>query len=102
MIALEAVRRHLVAMLGTTLFDAAESGADFHALDRIDAHHGAGQIGVETLEHRLAPSRRHSGGDDRHARTDGIAGLADPPDEILEFLHPGWIRTKEGVLVCRG
>ena len=73
MIALEALRRQLVAMLGTALRDAAKPGADLHALDGVDAHHRAGQVGIEALEHRLAQARRHAARDHRDARADRIA-----------------------------
>jgi len=55
-IALEALRRHFVAMLGASVLDGFESGADLDALHRIDSHHGARQIGIEPLEHRLTPT----------------------------------------------
>ena len=76
MIALEALRSDFIAMLGTALRDGAEAGADLYALHRIDAHHGARQVRVEPLEHRLAPTRGHTLGDDGHARADGVTGLA--------------------------
>lgn len=46
-------------MLTAPLGDAAESGADFHTLDRIDAHHGVGNVGVQPVEHGFTPADRH-------------------------------------------
>ena len=36
-----------------------EAGADFHALGRVDAHHGAGQVGVELAVDRLTQAGGH-------------------------------------------
>ena len=60
MVALESRRRELVAVLGAALLHGLETGADLHALDRVDAHHGAREIGIQALEHRLAEARRHA------------------------------------------
>ena len=43
----EALRRHLVGVLGARLRDAGEAGADLDALDRVDAHHRVREVGVE-------------------------------------------------------
>ncbi len=37
-----------------------DAGADLHGLDRVDAHHGVGDVGIEPVEHRLAQARRHA------------------------------------------
>jgi hypothetical protein len=59
-VAEEALRRHLVAMLAALLRDAGKAGADLDALDRVDAHHRVGDLGIETVIDRLAPARRHA------------------------------------------
>ena len=40
--------------------DAGEAGADLHALDRVDAHHGVGDVGIQLVEQRLAQAHRHA------------------------------------------
>src|ERR1700689_4214654 len=102
MIALEAGRRELIAMLGAALLDGLEAVADLHSLDRVDPHHGAREIGVEPLEYRLPEPRRHSRGDDGDARADRVARLAHAPDEVLQFLDAGGIRAEKGVRVHAG
>src|SRR6202035_2581764 len=92
-------RCHLVAMFRAALFHGLESRADLHTLHGVDAHHSARQVGIEPLEHRLAPARRHALGDDRHARTNGIARLANPPDQILELWNALWIGAKKWIVV---
>src|SRR6202012_2608841 len=49
----ETLRRQFVAVFGAELRNAAEAGADLDALDRIDAHHRVGDIGVELVVQRL-------------------------------------------------
>jgi hypothetical protein len=68
MVAEKALRRHLVAMLAALLRDAGKTGADLDPLDRVDAHHRVGDLGVETVIDRLAPARRHAGGRDADLR----------------------------------
>ena len=43
--------------VGAALRDAGEAGADLDALDRVDAHHRVGDVGVELVEERLAQAR---------------------------------------------
>ena len=57
-VAQEAVGRDLVAMLGAALGDAVEAGADGHALDRVQAHHDVGDVGIEPVARSARPSRR--------------------------------------------
>src|SRR5208337_3633070 len=85
MIALEAGRRELIAMLGTALFHGLEACADLHAFHGVDSHHAAREVRIEPPEHRLTQPRRHALGNDGDARADGIAGLAQAPDELLEL-----------------
>ena len=53
------VRCQLVTMHAAALGNRIEAGADLHALDGIDAHHGMGDIGVEAVKDRRAPADRH-------------------------------------------
>src|SRR5580704_5154582 len=98
-IALEARRSELIAMLGPALLDALETRADLHRLDGIDAHHGARQIRIETFEHRLAQSGRHAFGGDGDASADRVARFAQPPDQILQLFDPARVRTEEWIVV---
>src|SRR5690606_3763674 len=54
----EAVGRQFVAMNAALLRHAREAGADLHALDRVDAHHRVGDVGVELVEERSAETHR--------------------------------------------
>src|SRR5690606_6290655 len=76
-IAEEARRRHFVAVLGTLLFYARKARSYLYALDGVDAHQAMGQFGIEAIEHRLAQTYRQAGRDERDARPDGVAFLAE-------------------------
>ena len=55
----ETLRGQLVAVLGAAAeLDSGETGADFDALDRVDAHQRMGEVGVEAVEDRLAEARQ--------------------------------------------
>src|SRR3569623_317650 len=75
-IAQETQRRDLVAGLRALLFHTGETRANFDALDRVDAHQSLGDVGIEPIEHRFAPARRHAGGDYIDARAAGVALFA--------------------------
>ena len=60
MIRCEAVGAQFVAMLRAALPRDQDSVADLDGLRRVDAHHGKGDVGIETVEHRLAESRGHA------------------------------------------
>ena len=99
MVAGEALGRQFVAVLGATLGDGLETGADLDPLDRVDAHHRMRNVGVETIVYRLAPAHRHAAGDDVDACADRIAGLAQVVHEGLELGHDAGVRREEGVAV---
>ena len=86
-------------MLRAALLDRPEARADLDALHRIDAHHRAGQVRIQALEHGFAPARRNPFGDHRDARANGISRLADAPNEIFEFLHAARVRAEKRILV---
>ena len=50
-------------MLATTLPDTGKASADLNTLDRVDAHHGRGNVGVETVIDGFAPADWHATGD---------------------------------------
>lgn len=52
-VGLETFRRQRIAMRGAALRDAGKPGADFNALDGVDAHHGKGDVGIELVIQRL-------------------------------------------------
>src|SRR5215470_15032233 len=85
-VAAEAARGELIAMLAAALRGAADPGAELHRLHRIDAHERMRDVRVEPIEHRLAEPRRYAAGDDRHPRTDRVALPAHLPDQILDLL----------------
>jgi hypothetical protein len=85
------------SVLGAELGDAGKAGADLDALHGVDAHHGVGDVGVEAVEHRLAPADGHAAGDHVDARADRIARLAQIVHVGLELGHDGLVGRKEGV-----
>ncbi len=44
-------------MFAAILLDSRKARAYFHALDGIDAHHRAGDIGIQAIKDRLAQAR---------------------------------------------
>ena len=68
-----------------------EAGADLDALDRVDRHHRAGDVGVELAVDRLAPAQRHACGDDVDARAARIAGLAQLIHEASSSARPAGV-----------
>ena len=54
----------------------ANPDADLDALDRRDRHHRLREVGVELVEHRLAPAGRHAARDRAHHAADRVAVLA--------------------------
>ena len=101
MVAQEAARGDLVAVFGAFLFDARKACADFHAFDRVDAHHRLGDVGIEAIEDWFAPPGRHAGSHHVNARTDGIAFLAQGVHVGLQLPHPFGLRAEERIL-CHG
>src|SRR5699024_3238183 len=101
MIAGKATRGQLVAMLGATHGDDIETIADLDRLDGIDAHQRLADIGVEAIEHRLAPARWYPGGLDIDTRADGITVLAQGVDVLFEFRHPPRFGAEKRIVVHR-
>ena len=90
-------RRHFVAVLGALLLDRAKPRADLHALDRVDAHHRVGDVRIQLVVDRFAPAHRHALRHRGNARAAGIAGLAQPVHERLQFGHAVRVRRKKRV-----
>ncbi len=66
----ETLWRDLVPVRGTLLCDAIETGADLDTFHGIDAHQRMRDIGIETVEDRLAQARWYAGRHHVDARTD--------------------------------
>ena len=98
-VAPEAGRRHLVAVLGAARLDHAETVADLHALDRVDTHQRLGDIRIEAVEDGFTPARRHAGGDDVDARTNGVAVASQGVDVVLEFAQACGLGAEERVRI---
>jgi hypothetical protein len=96
-VALEALRRERIAMRGAALRDAGKTGADLHALDRVDAHHGEGDVGVHLVEQRLAQAHGHVARGHAQARAARVAGLAQLAHIGLQRADIGH-RGEEGVV----
>src|SRR5690554_6140835 len=88
-------------MLRAFLGHRRKTGTDLNAFDRVDTHQRVGYIGVEAIEHRLPPTRRHPGGAHRHPGADGIAFLDQGLHVLLEFRDAGGISAEKSVAVDR-
>mmetsp|Transcript_6445 Transcript_6445/g.26503 ORF Transcript_6445/g.26503 Transcript_6445/m.26503 type:complete len:304 (+) Transcript_6445:1709-2620(+) len=97
-VARKALGRQLIAMLAAFLRDRREARADLDALDRVDAHQRIGDVGIELVEQRRAQADRHAGGLHTDARTDRIAGLAQPVHIVLKFGNLAGVGGEERVL----
>ena len=97
----KARRGDQVTVLAAALGGRLEAVTDLHALDRIDAHQRAGQLGRELAVDRLTPARRYAFGNHVHARTDRIAGLAQRIHVGLQRRHLGRVRPEERVVLHR-
>jgi hypothetical protein len=84
-------------MRGAALGHAGKAGADLHALDGVDAHHGVGNVGVELVKQRLAQAHGHAAGRHADARAARIARLAQAVHVVLQVAHIGH-RGKERVV----
>ena len=73
-------------MHGAALAHALEARADLHALDRIDAHHRVGNVGIQLVKQRLAQAHRHAAGLDDQLGAAGIPVLA-------QLVHIGFQRV---------
>src|ERR1019366_6763535 len=72
--------------------------ADLHALDRVDAHQGAGQIAVELGIDWRAETRRHAFRHDLDHRAAGRAGLTHAVEIRLEKLRLLGVRAEERII----
>src|SRR5690606_36644516 len=59
-VAEEPVRREFITVFGAPLADRCKPRAHLHTLDRIDAHQRIGQLRIQTIEDRLAQTRRYA------------------------------------------
>jgi methyl-accepting chemotaxis protein len=73
MVAGKAFRQQFVAVFAALLAHHVETVADLHALDRVDAHHGVGDSGIELVVQGLTQANRHAARLDVQTCTDRIA-----------------------------
>ena len=76
-----------------------EAVTDLHPFHRIDAHHGVGDIGVETIEHRLTEAHRHMARNDLHLGTYAVALFFQVAHVLIQFLQLVRIGEEEGILL---
>lgn len=100
-VAEEAFRGQLVTVFGTTLGNAGEAGADFHALDRVDAHQRVGQLCVQTVEDRFAQTRHHAFGHHGDFGSHRILVPAQLVHVSLELRYLVRVGAEESVLLHR-
>ena len=71
----------------------------FHAFNRVNAHHGTGNIGIETIKYRLTQAYRHISGNHRHFCTDRVAGLFQVAHVFIQRFQFRCIRAEKRVFV---
>ncbi len=99
MIGSETLRQQFVTMLAAALTHHIESVADLDALDRIDAHHRVGDLGIELVKQRLAEANRHIQRLDPQRSADRVTRLAQRIHRSLQGFDASRIGRggKEGV-----
>ena len=95
--------RQFIAMFAATLRHRSDTGADFNRFDRIDAHHGMGDVGIEPIKNRFAQSRWQALCTHCDARAHRITGAAQFPQQFFKLWDSRRIGTEERILVgsCR-
>ena len=97
----EAIGAHRVAVRAPFLLDRSETGANFHALRRVDAHHRTGDIGIEPAENRFAEARRHAAGHDIDPGADRIARFSQRIHKSFELGHALRVRAEKCIVIGR-
>ncbi|KPW14023.1 Alpha/beta hydrolase family protein [Pseudomonas syringae pv. atrofaciens] len=97
----ETLWRHLVAVLGATLGNTVETGTDFHALDRVDAHQRMGEFSVQTIEDRLAETRHHAFCDHGDFRTDRVLITSQLVHVGFQFRHLVRVGAEKRIVLYR-
>jgi len=88
-----------VVVLGTAHQRAAQPGAEFKRLGGREGPHGLSEVGVQAVEHRFAPARRHAAGDEHDGASDRVALCLDLSDALLHALggFRMWAPNRVGV-----
>src|ERR1700722_18226798 len=88
---------HFVGVLFAGQFGGGKARANFHALDRVDAHQRARDLGVELAVDRRAPAGWRAFRDDLEHRADRRSGFANPIEIVGEALRGCRVRAKERI-----
>src|SRR5689334_19919332 len=86
-------------MLTTLLLRSRSAVPDLHRLDRVDAHQRVGDVGIQSVEHRLSEPRRNTRSNHCDPGTNRVAFATNLPKEVLQLLNPPGIGTEERVLI---
>ena len=97
----KALRRHFVAVLGTTHAGHGHAVADLDALDGVDAHQRVRDVRIQAVEYRFTQTRRQAPGLNLDAGTDGIAFAAHAIDQRFELCDARGIGHEERIAVDR-
>src|SRR6185437_6561680 len=92
---------HLIGVILAGELGGSEARADLHTLDRVDAHHRLGEIGVELVVDGIAEA---GGNAARHHLDDGAgrgAALPHLVEEAFPDLHRLAVGRPEGIVVDR-
>ena len=84
-----------IVMLRAGHQDAVEPGAEIKSFGGRQAEHGLGEVGLEAVEDRFAPTGRHAAGDAEDDAADGVAGAAHTFDEPDHAFGDGAIRAAD-------
>ena len=98
MVRQEALRGEFVAVFAAALDDAAETCADFHAFNGVDAHHGVGDFGIEAVENGFAQTDGDVGRFDMQFRADGIQRFAHAVHIVFQLGDLALVGGEEGIL----
>ncbi|RML36909.1 Alpha/beta hydrolase protein [Pseudomonas syringae pv. atrofaciens] len=97
----ETLWRHLVAVLGATLGNTVETGTDFHALNRVDAHQRMGEFSVQTIEDWLTETRHHAFCDHGDFRTDRVLITSQLVHVGFQFRHLVRVGAEKRIVLYR-
>lgn len=93
----EALRGEFVAVEAAALGYDVEAVADGHGFDGVDGHQGAGDVGIQPVEHGFAPADGHVARFYGEARADGVEVFAHAVHVVFEFGDLRVVGGEEGV-----
>ena len=90
-----------VAMFAAFLLDRSKTGADFHTLGCVNAHHRTGDIGIQPTENRFPQAWWHAASLDIDPGANRIAGFSQFIHKGLKLRHARRVRAEKSVVIGR-